>query len=79
MQTWKLEQILDEADAYCRTHSERRSQAQGFDFARAIVLAELNRADALCENDSRHFSCSQSQKILNERRDARRVLNTSDY
>lgn len=42
-------------------------------------LPELNWADALCENDSRHYSCSQSQKILNERRGARRVLNTSDY
>ena len=79
MKTSRMEQIMDEADAYCSTCSERLPHAQVFDHARAVVLAELNRADALCENDSRHFSCSQSQKILNERRDARRVLNTSDY
>ena len=79
MKTSRMEQILDETDAYCCTHSERLSHTQVFDYARAIVLAELNRADALCENDSRHYSCSQSQKILKERRGARRVLNTLGY
>ena len=79
MKTSRMEQIMDEADAYCSTCSERLPHAQVFAHARAIVLAELNRADALCENDSRHYSCSQSQKILKERRGARRVLNTLGY
>ena len=74
-----MEQITDETGAYCRTHSERLSHAQVFDHARAVVLAELNRADALCENDPRHLGRWQSRKILNERSDARRVLNTSGY
>ena len=63
-----MEQITDETGAYCRTHSERLSHAQVFDHARAVVLAELNQADALCENDLRHYTRAQSLKILKERR-----------
>lgn len=77
MQTWKLEQILDETDAYCCTHSERLSHAQVFDRARAVVLSELNRADALCENDPCHYTRAQSLKILKERRDVRRKSDKS--
>lgn len=36
------------------------------------VMSELNRADALYENDPRHYTRAQSLKILKERRDARR-------
>ncbi len=32
------------------------------------VIAELNKADAMCENDPRHYSRAQSLKILKERR-----------
>ena len=74
MQTSQMEQILDETDAYCRIHSGRLSHAQVFDHARAVVVSELNRADALCENDPRHYTRSQSLKILKERRDARRKV-----
>ena len=38
------------------------------------VIGELNRADALCEGDTRHYSRTQSLKILKERRDARRKV-----
>ena len=79
MQTSQLDRIMDVTDAYCRTHSERLSHTQVFGRARAVVLAELNQADALCENDSRHYTRAESLKILMERRGARRVLNTSDY
>ena len=79
MKTSRMEQIMDEADAYCSTCSERLPHAQVFDHARAVVLAELNRADALCENDPRHLGRWQSRKILNERSDARRVLNALGY
>lgn len=48
MQTSQLEQIIDETDAYCRTHSERLSHVQVFDHARDVVIAELNQADAIC-------------------------------
>ena len=68
MHTSRMEQIMDETDAYCRTHSERLSHAQVFGRARDVVLAELNCADVLCENDSRHFTRAQSLKILKDRR-----------
>ena len=74
MKTSQLEQIMDETDAYCRTHSERLSHAQVFGHAWNVVIAELNRADALCENDPRHYTRAQSLKILKERRDARRKV-----
>ena len=64
MQTSRMEQVMDETDAYCRTHTERLSHAQVFNHARAVVLAELNRADALCENDLRHYSKTESLSIL---------------
>ena len=70
---------MDVTDAYCRTHSERLSHVQVFDRARDGVIAELNQADALCENDPRHYTRAQSLKILEERRNVRRVLNTSGY
>ena len=35
----RMEQIMDETDAYCRTHSERLSHAQVFDHAREVVNA----------------------------------------
>mgnify|MGYP003294477450 FL=1 len=38
------------------------------------VISELNQADALCENDPRHYTRAQSLKILKERRDARRKV-----
>ena len=57
---------MDETDEYCRIHSERLSDAQVFGHARAVVLAELNQADALCEHDPRHFTRAQSSKILKE-------------
>ena len=72
MQTSQTEQIMDETDAYCLTHSERLSHAQVFDHARDVVISELNQADALCENDPCHYTRAQSLKILKERRDARR-------
>lgn len=72
MQTSQLEQILDETDDYCRIHSERLSHAQVFDHAGDVVIAELNQADALCENDPRHYTCAESLKILMERRNERR-------
>ena len=75
MQTSQLEQIMDVTDAYCRTHSECLSHAQVFDHARDVVVSELNQADALCENDSRHYTRVQSLKILNERREVRRCNN----
>ena len=67
MRTSQMERIMDETDEYCRIHSERLSHAQVFGHARAVVLAELNQADALCENDPRHFTRAQSSKILKER------------
>lgn len=79
MQTSQLEQIMDVTDAYCRTHSERLSHAQVFDHAWDVVVSELNQADALCENDPRHYTRAQSLKILKGRCGARRVLNTSGY
>ena len=79
MQTSQMERIMDETDAYSRTHSERLSHAQVFDRARDGVIAELNQADALCENDPRHYTRAQSLKILKKRCGARRVLNTSGY
>ena len=75
MQTSQMEQIMDETDAYCRTHSERLSHTQVFDHARDVVVSELNQADALCENDSRHYTRAESLKILNERREVRRCNN----
>ena len=38
------------------------------------LISELNRADALCENDPRHYTRAQSLKILKKRRDARRKV-----
>ena len=73
MQTSLLKQIMDETDSYSRTHSERLSHAQVFDHARDVVIAELNQADAICENDPRHYTRAQSLKLLKERRDVRRV------
>ena len=35
----RMEQIMDETDAYCRTHSERLSHTQVFDHAREVVNA----------------------------------------
>ena len=35
----RMEQIMNETDAYCRTHSERLSHAQVFDHAREVVNA----------------------------------------
>ena len=67
---------MDETDAYRRTHSKRLSHAQVFDHARNVVIAELNEADVLCENDPRHYTRAQSLKILKERRDALRKVNT---
>ena len=55
----QLEQILDETAAYCRTHSERLSHTQVFGHAHDVVIAELNRVDALCENDPRHYTRAQ--------------------
>lgn len=43
MQTSQMEQIMDAADAYCRTHSERLSHAQVFDHARDVIVSELNQ------------------------------------
>lgn len=77
MRTSRLEQIMDETDDYCRIHSERLSHALVFGRARAVVLAELNRADALCENDPCHYTRAQSLKILKERRDVRRKSDKS--
>ena len=79
MQTSQLDRIVDVTDAYCRTHSKRLSHAQVFDHARDVVVSELNQADALCENDSRHYTRAESLKILDERCGARGVLNTSGY
>ena len=50
---------MDETDAYRRTHSKRLSHAQVFDHARNVVIAELNEADVLCENDPRHYTRAQ--------------------
>ena len=75
MQTSQLEQIMDETDAYCRTHLERLSHTQVFGHARDVVIAELNQADALCENDPRHYTCVQSLKVLKELRETRRCNN----
>ena len=33
------------------------------------IISELNTADALCENDPRHYTRAQSLEILKERRD----------
>ena len=74
MQISQTEQIMDVTDAYCRTHSERLSHAQVFDHARDVVIAELNQADELCENDQRHFTRAQSLKILKRRVDASRKV-----
>lgn len=76
MQTSQTEQIMDETDAYCLTHSERLSHAQVFDHARDAVISELNQADMLCENDPLHYTRAQSLEILKERRDALRKVNT---
>ena len=38
------------------------------------VISGLKQADALCENDPRHYTRAQSLKILKERRDARRKV-----
>lgn len=65
---------MDETDAYSRTHSERLSHAQVFDRARDVVVSELNQADALCENDSRHYTRAESLKILMERRNGRKEI-----
>lgn len=35
----RMEQIMDETDDYCRTHSERLSHAQVFEHAREVVNA----------------------------------------
>ena len=74
MQTSQLDRIMDVTDAYCKTHSERLSHAQVFDHARDVVVSELNQADALCENDSRHYTRAQSLKILKERRNVRKEI-----
>ena len=74
MQTTQLDRIMDVTDAYCRTHSERLSHAQVFDNARDVVVSELNQADALCENDSRHYTRAESLKILMERRNGRKEI-----
>ena len=74
MPTSELERIMDVTDAYCRTHSERLSHAQVFDHARDVVVSELNQADALCENDSRHYTRAESLKILMERRNVRKEI-----
>ena len=55
---------MDETDAYCRTHSERLSHTQVFDYARDVVITELNQADALCENDPRHYTRAESLRII---------------
>ena len=68
MRTSQMERIMDEMDAYCRTHSERLSHAQVFDHARDVVVSELNQADALCENDSCHYTRAESLNILMEHR-----------
>ena len=72
MQASQLERIMDETDAYCSIHSERLSHAQVFGHARDVVVAELNQADALCENDPRHYTRAESLKILMVRCDTRR-------
>ena len=36
------------------------------------VVAELNRADDLCETDERHYTREESLKILKDRANARR-------
>lgn len=74
MRTSQMERIMDETDAYSRTHSERLSHAQVFDRARDVVVSELNQADALCENDSRHYTRAESLKILMERRNGRKEI-----
>lgn len=74
MQALQLEQIMDVTDAYCRTHSERLSHTQVFDYARDVVIAELNQADALCENDPHHYTHAESLKILMERRNVRKEI-----
>lgn len=51
-----MERIMDETDAYCRTHQESLSHMQVFGHARDVVITELNQADALCENDLRHYT-----------------------
>ena len=56
MQASQMERIMDEADAYGHTHSERLSHAQVFGHAREVVIAELNQVDALCANDPRHYT-----------------------
>ena len=40
------------------------------------VIGELNRADALCEADTRHYTRAQSLKILKDRRNARREVHS---
>ncbi len=36
------------------------------------VIGELNKADALCEDDTRYYFGAQSLKILKERRNAQK-------
>ena len=38
------------------------------------VIDELNRVDALCESDPKHYTRAQSLEILKERRNARRKV-----
>lgn len=38
------------------------------------VIAELNRVDEICDNDQLHYTRAQSLRILKERRDARRKV-----
>lgn len=38
------------------------------------VIDELNRVDALCESNPRHYTREQSLEILKERRNARRKV-----
>ena len=64
MQVSRMEQIMDDMDAYCRTHSKHLSHAQVFDHARDVVIAELNQADALCENDLRHYTRAESWRLI---------------
>ena len=42
----RLEEIMDETDAYCRTHAERLSHSQVFGHAREIANARGKRVRA---------------------------------
>lgn len=51
----------------------------GMRYLNDSVIVELNKVDALCENDSRHYTHIQSLKILEELRDARRRKTSVNY